>query len=167
MESLKEAVDPKTPPKAQFKAPPISESDAQFVKMQLESGTGKNLLAALAPISRRDLHPSNLNISYEGEIRAVDIHVVFVDTNTPLWQNLQRVMWRNRMTWRFDSSGPQLMLVIRWFLPYSMTLDPLAEEPPVAVTPENQEAPQPPTAEEEVGQTKQSTIEEPEVKSEG
>lgn len=154
MESLKETVKPETS-KPQIKAPQISESDAKFVRMQLETGTGKNLLRALEPISRRDLHPSNLNISYDPEIRAVDVHIIFIDTNTPLWANLQRVMWRNRMTWRFDGTGPQLMLIVRWFLPYEMSLDPLAEHPPQP----KEENLEPPTAQEEVGQTKQSTIE--------
>lgn len=133
MESLKETTDP-AGPKSKPVTVTISPEDAEFVKTQFESDIGKILLQTLEPISRRDLHPNNLNISYDASIKAVDIHVVFVDTNTPLWQNLQRVMWCNRMTWRFDGTGPQLMLIVRWFLPYEFSklvaVDPGTEEQP-------------------------------------
>ncbi len=116
---------PQTPPQAPPQGtgrlpepPPISPEDDEMVRQQLSSKLGEKLLSVLDPISRRDLHPNNLNISYDKKVHAIDIHIVFVDTNTPLWINLQRVMWRNRMTWRFDGTGPQLMLIIRWFLPY-------------------------------------------------
>lgn len=146
MEHLGKVPDPK-PGSPAAKLPtgqnPISEADANFVKDHLSTDLGKLLLATLEPISRRDLHPSNLNISFDPVLKAIDIHVVFVDTNTPLWSNLQRVMWRNRMTWRFDGNGPQLMLILRWFLPYEFethtAVDPGKEVKPDAQ--ENLEAP--------------------------
>ncbi len=153
--------------------PPISPEDAAIVKAHLSTGLGTRLLQTLEPISRRDLHPNNLNISYDPKIGAIDIHVVFVDTNTPLWSNLQRIMWVNRMTWRFDGTGPQLMLIIRWFLPYEFAkvtaVDPGKEvkpdEPPklevVPPSPNPEDVELPPSAEEEVGQTKESTLEGP------
>ncbi len=123
MEKLGQVPEPKKGSQAAAnpKMPPISPEDAQFVKDHLSTDLGKLLLATLEPISRRDLHPNNLNISFDPMLKAIDIHVVFVDTNTPLWSNLQRVMWRHRMTWRFDATGPQLMLVLRWFLPYEFS----------------------------------------------
>lgn len=160
METLKETTDQK-PSKSKYVPPTISPGDADFVNAQLQSELGRALLETLEPISRRDLHPKNLNISYDPELKAIDIHIVFVDTNTPLWTNLQKLMWRNRMTWRFDGTGPQLMLILRWFLPYEFPIQ-FPEAPPMfpSVQPEPPSLEEiPPTAEEEVGQTKQSTIE--------
>lgn len=130
----KEAPAPAPPP-----AKPMSEADQVLVKTYLANPVGEQLVRMMEPLARRDLHPGNLVIAFNKEVGAIDISVVLVDTNTPIWQNLQVVMWRNRMTWRFDSSGPQLMLVVRWFLPYlfaapGMTKpeeEPAPMEPPV------------------------------------
>lgn len=130
-------------PKAPGRMKPEHET---LVKDYLKTEVGEILIRTLEPIARRDLHPGNLIIAFNEQIGAIDISVIFVETNTPLWANLQVVMWRNRMTWRFDSTGPQLMLVVRWFLPYLLTA-PGAKQEEI------------PTAEEEVGQTKPSTLE--------
>ena len=85
------------------------------------------------------------------------------------------------MTWRFDGTGPQLMLIIRWFLPYQFpihkvqTVDPgkeqkTVEPPAVSLVKDDPEPPVPNpedvelplTAKEELGQTKESTLEPPE-----
>jgi hypothetical protein len=153
MEKLGEIPKPKegSPAAQPQKPPPISSRDAAEAKSYLSTELGTLLLQTLEPISRRDLHPNNLNISYDAVLKAIDIHIVFVDTNTPLWGNLQRVMWRNRMTWRFDGTGPQLMLIVRWFLPYEFKGFPFDQgkkkvgvDPGKEMKPDNQGSNEPP-----------------------
>jgi len=159
MDHLKDSTPPIPDPVRQEKTS-ISPEDAALVKFFLDSPVGRELLRTLGPIARRDLHPKNLNISYDAELKAVDICVVFIDTNTPIWHNLSLFMWRNRMTWRFDGTGLQLTLIVRWFLPYQLPMDDLVDPSKIQVGIDPGKEMPTHAVEEEVGQTKQSTIEE-------
>lgn len=129
---------------------PISPEDEAMVKALLETKVGKNMIRTLEPIARRDLNPKNLMVAFNPALQSIDISVGLTDVNTPLWANLQAYLWNNRMAWRWDLNGPQLMLVIRWFLPYvfntEITPTKLEVVPPdiPPEVPENMEPPQEP-----------------------
>ena len=126
--------DSKKPEMGQKPFSPLNPEDTKMVKDQLGTDLGKSLLNALAPLSRTDVNPNNLNITYDSTCNAIDISIILVDRNMPLWNNLQRVMWQNRMAWRYHAPGPDLILIVRWFLPYEFpkitTSDPGTEQKP-------------------------------------
>lgn len=109
------AADKKLPPGHK----PMDPRDEFMCKALLDGKIGRALIRTLEPLARRDLNPQNLRVAFNPVLQAIDISVGLTDVNTPLWANLQAFLWNSRMAWRWDVEGPQLILVVRWFLPYA------------------------------------------------
>lgn len=122
----KPANDGTDPAKPETPKPTMSPEMQQTLKRLLrETNRGKGLMVRLDSLARPDLYKNSVNVNWVKDIQSIDVTVRPYDLNPGLFEQFRSYCWNNAMTYRFDDTAGQLVLVVRWFLPDALpAMDP-------------------------------------------